>query len=536
MVNDKKQSELLVKNGFIHKNHRFKYVKDKDTGKFKIADPNKFGSLSHVHADEEETEEVNLSGTPKLFRTGYPKPFKRYRLIIESFNMSMEETYYWFLGHIRQDQAFPRVDKIVDVFSASENSAFFGQSAQRLSIQEDRASNFLRGISELVRQLFQIVRELRVIDERLVPYQEWVKKDKNGNTIKSKSADVTLKGIFADFAENKGGQMQPGSLYHLAQTVGYASLPDLFFNTHVYKKEDVDKIVDKMDAFNKNVRNVLKRKLYQFIIWKEKTEVELKTRRNFQIRYLRQHWATIKMYMAWTKPYLRHIKRLTMNEKQLDSPDLIGAFESSMTEVEILAVKPAGGGYNSCILGTFQFNTRPVMQYRQEYQQGPVHVGRITVSLRAYGWTDEQIKNYKSYRIDEDFALLGLVDESVQMAMDELAEDLERYLNEEGKKIFDQEVHGKVAKSTSSDSKKTTITKGKPIRMAGSALEPFTALFGGLWEMFTAFVPVSFSKSTTSSSTPKIDDKKAAAAAKVAEGSMWQAYKNYKKSHGLLSW
>ncbi len=544
MVDDKKQSELLVKNGFISPKHRHKYKKNDVTGKYEIVDSEKYGSLSPDHADEEEAEEVNLSATPKLFKTGYPRPFNRYRLISESFNMSLEETYYWFLNHLRQDQGFPRVDKIIDVFSASENSAFFGQSAQRLSIQEDRASSFLRGISELVRQLFQIVRELRIIDERLVPYSEWVKEGKDGKLIKSKSADVTLKGIFADFAENKGGQMQPGSLYHLAQTVGYASLPDLFFNTHVYRKEDVDKIVDSMKSFNNNVRNVLKRKLYQFIVWKEKTEKELRRRRQFQIRYLRQHWATIKMYMAWTRPYLRHIKRLTMNENQLDSPDLIGAFETSMTEVEILAVKPLGKGMNACVLATFQFNTRPIMQYRQEYQQGPVHVGRVTVTLRAYGWTDEQIKNYNSYRMDEDFQLIGLVDESLRMAMDELAEDLEKYLNEEGKRIFDEDVHSKFGSSSDSGSKSSSAnkpsmsakpSKAKVLRVGGSAVEPFVALFGGLWELFSALIPINFKK-PSKSPKPKFDDGASKKAAKAAEGAMWQAYKNYKKSHGMLAW
>ncbi|MBN1274884.1 hypothetical protein JXA12_01145 [Candidatus Woesearchaeota archaeon] len=522
----------LVEHGFIKSGARSLYKQDEATGKFVIIDAEKHGKPAESHADEEEAEEANISAMgagdfTALIKTGYPAPVKRYRLVYESFNMSLEELYFWFLNHLRQDQGYPRVEKITDIFSASENSAFFGQSAQRLSIQEDRASSFLKGIAELVKQLFQIVRELRIIDERLVPYHDWEVKGEDGKTHHSKAADSTLKGVFADFAENKGGQMQPGSIYHLAQTVGYASLPDLFFNTHVYKKDDVDKVVDGMKQFNANVRNVLKRKIYQFLVWREKTYDELQSRRRFQIKYLRQHWATIKMYMSWTKPYLKHIKRLHMNERQMDSPDLISAFETSMTEIEILCVRPSKTSYHPCVLATFEFSTRPLMQYRQEYQQGPVHVGKGTATLRAYAWTEEQIARYKKLKEDEDRELLYLVDDSVAAAMEELGDDLEKYLNEHGKDVFDRDVHAKFGSSEEPQK------KGK-LKAAPSApvWEPFVAVFSGLWDAFNAVIPVG----GLARKKPSGPSGKPSGAAKIAAGTMWQAFKNYKKAHGLLSW
>jgi len=515
-------SLLLVKNGFIKSSKRYKYDYDKRLERFVPKDIGKLGGYDPKDADEEMAEEVNYFSNGSLQSTGYPKPFKRYRLVYESFNLSMEETYYWILGHIRQDQGFPNVIKITDIFSAAENSAFFGQSAQRLSIQEDRASNFLRTIGQLVKELFQLVRELRIIDERLEPYKEW-EHTVNGETRRSKAADVTLKGVFTDFAENKGGQMQPGSLYHLAQQVGYTTLPDLFFNTHIYDKDNVDTIIDRMDTYNLNVRQVLKRKLYQYLIWKEKTHGELVNRRSFLIRYLRQHWATIKMYMNWTKPYLRHIRRLTMNQDQMDSPDLVSAFETSMTEIEFLATKP-DSGMNQCILATFNFNTRPIMQYRQEYQQGPVHVGRVTFTLRSYAWTDEQIKAYRQMKEDEEKELLGLVDESVAAAMEELGDDLQRYINEEGKDIFDKDLEKKMAKEGPIKFKKLP---------SAPAFEPFTALLGGFKDMFTMFVPIpDFKGGRIKGYNPG----KAKGVASKASKSMWLAYKNYKASHGLMKW
>lgn len=477
--------------------------------------PKEGDSYNESHADEEVAEEVNISLNQQLYKTGYPDPDRRFRLVYEDFNMSLEELYFWSINHIRQDFAFPKMVKITDIFSASENSAMFGQSAQRLSIQEDRASNFLRGISELVRTLFQIVRELRIIDERMDIYDEW----KN-----SKSADATLKGLYADFAENKGGQMQPGSIYSLANQVGYQSLPDLFFNTHVYSMEEIDEVVGDL-KFNTNVKSVLRRKLTQFLKWKENTHKELKSRRKFQIKYLRQHYLTIKTYMAWVKPYLRHIKRLQMNEEHLDSADIISSFETSMQEIEVLAIKPIPkNAANAVVVMNFKFKTRPVLQYQQERSRGPVMVGRGIMTLRSYAWTDEQIENYKKLREEEEFEMMGLVDSQLEDAMDLLGDELQQYLREaRGEKPQEDEEED--------DSKPTFKQR---ITSEQSALDPFISIYKGFKEIGTAFVPGGFT--WTSKKKKKGPDFKEGPALNAANLGMWMVYNNYKKAHSLLSW
>ena len=213
-----------------------------------------------------------------------------------------------------------------------------------------------------------------------------------------------------------------------------------------------------------------------------------------------------------------------MNEEQLDSPDLISSFETSATEIEVLAYKPLPkSDYNACVLMTFKFTTRPILQYRQEYQQGPVHVGRGTMVLRAYGWTDEQIKRYKKMRDSEDLALLGLVDDQLKSAMEMLGEDLDKYIAEaEGTIVED-------------DKKATPGPKSSWEKISGedSVFDPFISLFKGFWDIGKVFVPSQIKKSGKPSSKPKGDPDKAA---KEAAGAMWQVYNNYKKAHGLLSW
>jgi len=121
---------------------------------------------------------------------------------IASSSISIEETYYWLLTYMRQESSFPFINKLTDVFSASEQSAFWGAAQSRIGIQQDRISQYLKGSSEMIKQLFQLVRELRVLDEKLEPRKQWGK---------VRAADVALKGEYTDLVENRGGQVQPGS-------------------------------------------------------------------------------------------------------------------------------------------------------------------------------------------------------------------------------------------------------------------------------------------------------------------------------------
>lgn len=511
-------SKLLVKHGFINANGKGKYKKN-EKGNYESI---KEGKIDPADADMEIAEEVNIQAAMETkftnyLPTGYPTPSKRYRLIVEASKLSIEETYYWLLNYMRESAAFPKIDKLTDIFSASEQSAFWGAAQARLGLQQDRASQYFKGMSEMIKQLFQLVREMRVLDEKLEPRNNWGK---------VKAADVALKGEYSDLVENRGGQIQPGSVYHLAQQVGYATLPDLFFNTQVYKLDDVDKKVDSM-KFNKNVKHVLRRKLYAFVNWKLRTDKELKNRRIFTLRYLRQHWNVIKMYMNWVKPYLRNIARMQMNEEHIKSPDIISAFETSMMEIELLAYKPTQTSYHPCIVATFKYRTRPELSFQQEQyaHKGPIHVGRVEVTFRSYGWSDEQIEAYKNFKRDEDMLLLGLVDESVKAAMDALGEELERYLAESGEKEMEE-----MMKAKDDAGKKKRKEFEKSMGLGVGMLEPFISVFQGFGEMLSIITP-SGGKKKAKKSKGKPD-----AAASTAAAQMYQMYKNYKKGHAMLSW
>ena len=520
MAREDEWGKLLVKHGFISKGAKARYRKT-DKG---IWEPMKGKEIDPKDADMEIAEEVNIQAVldPKFsayLPTGYPDPHKRYVLVVEdrASKISMEETYYWLTNYMKDMSSYPYFEKIIDVFSASEQSAAWGAAQQRMGLQQDRASQYFKGMSEMIKQLFQLVRELRVLDEKMEPRKQWGK---------VKAADVALKGEYTDLVENRGGQVQPGSVYHLAQTVGFTTLPDLFFNTHIYSLDDIDGTVDAL-KFNKNVKSVLRRKLFAFVNWKLRTDKELENRRVFTLKYLRQHWNVIKMYMNWVKPYLRNIARMQMSQEHIDSHHIVSAFETSMTEIELLVHKPSPkGAYHPTIIATFKYRTRPELSFQKDQyaHKGPVHHGRAEVHLRGYAWTKEQIEAYKNYKKDEDMMLLGMVDHSVKDAMDALGEELETYLWEAGEKQFEQK---RKEKEFLEKKKKRQIEQSLGLGM----LDPFLSIFRGIGEILTLFIPSGGGgkKKSKAKGSP-------AAAKKSVASELYMMFKNYKKGHGMISW
>lgn len=473
--------------------------------------------LKEFGFEEEKWEEAK----DNFVGTGFPLPEKRYKIDWQTFNMSIEEPYFWMLNYLRKDMGFTNIIKTVDAFAASENSAFFGVSQMRLGAQQDKISAFLATVGKMTKELFQLVRELRIIDERMDYYRgSWGLNKFDQPTGKGmKEADeITLKGIWVDMVQ--GGAKNPASVFGMAREVGFTSLPDLFFSTHPKNADEVDQVVEKdRGGFNKAVKNVLKRQLVQYLRWKEKTFDELRTRRRFTLQYLRQHYDIIKMYITWVRPYLIHVRRLTLDDNRVFTPDLVSAFEGSMIEVEFLGYKlpteleskKANKQVYSCILAHFIFRTRPSMSYQQEgYQRGPIHVGNMVMDLRLYVWDKKTIDKYLKMKEKEDMDLLRSVSESVKAAMDAMGGELEKYLEEAGEEIKKEKGEGKKEKKPSLVSRfKAEFTGSKPAEEKPK-------------------------KKTKEDAKAKASEK--SRAKKVGKGDIFLCFKNFKKAHGMIMW
>jgi hypothetical protein len=511
----KSKKKLMIKYGFL---------KPKYLSRFAGKSPEQMDKLIagmssdeiNAYADMEKAE----YGYQIFIETGYPNSLVRNHLVFENDRDPVEDVYFFEKDMIRVDFHFPYFHKIIDVFAASQQSSMWGVSEQRLGLQQDKVSQYLRGISEMIKGMFQIVRELRIIDERLSYYED-IEKD----TTKSLASEITLKGIFIDQVE--GGAKNPSSVYGLANTVGFAVLPDFFFRTQVKDINKLDAQIEKIHV-NEKLKEVLKRKLIQFYKWQEHTKKELTSRRNFTIKYLRQHYDTVKLYISWIKPYLRNIERLQHDQKKQDSVDMVSSFEGAMSEIEFLATKPVKDkSVHSCLLLNFLFRTRPSMAYQAEgYQRGPSHVGRVEVTYRAYAWTPQQIANYLKMSEEENMAMLTAIDSSLTEAMDSLGDELFEYLKEAGEKF------GKAGEAK--PSKDTMMGK------LGKTLEPFSYIWKGFTELVGA-TGLSGSLSVEgaqgkplSKGLQKVAARKAAEA--DAKGWVWMAYKNYKKARKMITW
>ncbi|MBR9676311.1 hypothetical protein GOV05_04855 [Candidatus Woesearchaeota archaeon] len=449
--------------------------------------------------------------------SGYPQPIRHYELLIERQGENLESAYYFLYQLIGVDIGH-RIEKIIDTYAASQASSQFGNLQARLSMQQGQISQYLKGISDMVKGLFQLVRELRIIEERLQFYFDTYD-DESGN---KDSSEIVLKGLWVDQVE--GGAKNPSSVYGLAANVGFTILPDLFFRIRVKNAKRIDERVDEL-KFNEKVKEILKRKLRQYHEWKKRTFSELKTRKQFLIKYLRQHYESIQLYISWIKPYLRNVKNLQMAKKLESNNELISSFESNISEIEFLGIKKGKGGYNSVAVVNMLHRSRPELNYHaQEYQnKGPTHTGKLRLNIRGYAWTDKQIEDYKEYKLNEDLELLSTVDESIQAAMDALGDDLKKYLKTKGEEID-----------------KPITSKKKKVRQPGAA-DPFLSVFKGFAELGRSFFPAKPKSDGSGEKKPTKKDvwqskKDIVGSVKTAEVVTWLAFKNFKKGNGMLTW
>jgi hypothetical protein len=519
-----KKSRLLVKYGFIKESYRGEFAgkTEAEMEKFLLKKEKK-DKKEIIKLADMETHEI----ARKVFdETGYPKPYGHNHIIFESNQDIIEESYFWHKYHLRTDMGFTEFHKITDVFSASPNSSFWGSVEQRIGLQQDKAAQFLRGVSEMTKAMFQIVRELRIIDQRLTYYKDI----KKGNKL-AKTSEITLKGVYIDQVE--GGSKNPSSVYGLANTVGFSILPDIFFRTKIDKLEDMDEQIEKI-PFNDKVKEVLKRKLRQFYEWKERTQSELEQRRRFTISYLRQHYDTIKLYISWIMPYLRNIERLKQDQEKFNDTDMVSAFETSLIEVEFLAAKKMKT-VKPVIDIRFLFRSSPEMNHTKDmYHRGPTHMGRVEMDIRGYLWTDQQITNYKKMKEEEGLMLLSNIDSSLNEALDSLGDELHKYLEEAKDKLIPKKVEEEEEEKEKTSLKKGFKTAFAPVTAIGSGLkelflEPFG--LGGLTEFDFSSIFSGKEKSEFLSY-----DKAYKSAKSVVHGVLWLSFKNFKKAHKMITW
>ncbi|MBI4153945.1 hypothetical protein HY501_01285 [Candidatus Woesearchaeota archaeon] len=263
---------------------------------------------------------------------------------------------------------------------------------------------------------------------------------------------------------------------------------------------------------NKKNLNLLADKLYAYYNWKENTYKELKYTHNYRLKYLKQHYSVIKLYMNWLRPYLSTVQRLQMKGALTDA-DLVSAFETSKIQLELMAYKTSGKKYLPVVLVKFEHVTRPELIYTPQGQRQPVHMGRTEILIEPYVATKEQIEAYKAKQDKEDLEILGHIFE----AMNALREDLEKFLIDADKLL----------------EKEKNDERLDPPRPAGGLLEPYVSLLKGVREFLPGGKKKDGKKEDKMSAIELRNEKKSAE--KTAAMGAWLVYDIFKKAHGYYN-
>lgn len=536
------EEELLVMYGFTKESAKGKYKGSPEEIKEYLEKLKKEEGVKKVKEQISEDADTDFMELAKdqMVKVSYPKPLNKYYLVYENFHTSIEPIYFWSLDFLQKDLGFPNVYKLTDVFTAAEHSSFYGAAAQRLGLAQDKVQSYLALIGQFVRNdLFQLVRDLRWIDER-IKYHE----DARAGV---EAAEITLKGIWVDLVDGKvQGQQVTANIFQMAQQLQFTSLPDFFFSIHPKNAEEVDKLVDSAGIPTKTVKNVLKRKLHQYIVWKDANFKELKQRKLFELKYLRQHYNILKMYLAWLKPYLHHAERLKEDLSKISSAELISSFEGSLVEIEILgsAIPKGNKKYYSCILLTFNYRTRPSMDYTDasRYHRGPLHVGETTITWRAYAWTEEQINNFIKLKERMDLMSLGEIDNTIKSTIDAIGEDLWKYLKQAEEEIsYSEQEISEIAGKTgiSREEVREVLQRKKPKKEEKKPgfFDPFISIGKGFKEMFNLSLPkLELGNKKKIQKNKKEEEEEKKRAEKQAKSLLWAHYEVFKKAHGMLTW
>lgn len=379
----------------------------------------------------------------------------KYKVYIESPQQGVEPFYFWILSFMQKAKlglGLERIEKIKDVFSASETSAYWGDVEARRAIQQDRFEKYMTNVGAMTKSLIQMLRDLRILEERL----DYYKKADTGD----EGAMTALKTIWTDLVEGKS----PTSVFALAGQPGYVTLPDLFFSNKAKKIEEIDKYVKGLEM-NERVRSILKQKLEKFLLWKEHTFKELDQRQKFQLKYLRQHMQVINLYLAWLKPYLVNIKKL--QTVSTSRAELVKAFDTSVIELELLGIsgkKPKAEpditdpSLKSVIRVKFDFTAIPQIAYQEGAAKGAIHIGKTVITIEGFVATEKYIQEYIKKQDEENFEILKSVNESIEA----MKEELDKYLG----------LAGQLEKKEEKKEEKEGF------------FEPFKAIYKGFKEIF----------------------------------------------------
>ncbi len=374
----------------------------------------------------EDTSEIIAKINPQ-----YKTPIWEHSLVYDSPAEQLEPVYFWIL-EFTKDLGF-KVEKLVDNFSASPGSGYFGEMGGRAKIMQEEGMKIMGTVGAMVKSLINLLYDLKEFEIRLKQYDIAKSKD-------PKEAEAGILGLKQIWLE-KVDKQKIGSIDALTMQLGYTTLRDAFMVAKT--PEDVDK----MDL-NDRVKRLLKLRVAEFLAWKYSSEAELRKRFEVEKAWVKSQVGTLKLYARWAKPYLKATEELMMKEKARE-PALVKAFNIILLELCILGknkidiVKEVDAGnlpkafrnlklkrdYHACILIDFVFRGTP-----SRTQTGYILAGRTEVNFKAFALNDDELKVLNKELEKTDFSdALRLVETITEESLSQMLEDIEHFIGKEKK-------------------------------------------------------------------------------------------------------
>ena len=430
-----------------------------------------------------------------------------YKLTYDSFSEGLEPIYFWILDFMR-DKApgglGMTIKKGIEGYEASIGSGYFGEIGARATQMQQKAAEYLGAINTVIKSILNLVYDLNEFEIRLKNYDHY----KSKNEQEKVTAMYALKGIWMDNVDVRAGR---GSVNSLTQELNFATLRDAFF---IY---GTPAEVNKADL-NDRVKRILVQKLGLFNDWRERSELEIRNRFTVEKAYLKSQVGTLKLYSSWVKPYLVAAQKLKM--KEFNTPDIVSSFsnlEMSLTLYGSKEVKPESvkasfkkiktdRKYYSVVKADLHFRTIPTAVEGRGGRHY-VHGGRIEMVFTSYMMDDIELNAIESQELYED---LDLVEKWVNVSLETLAKDVERYINEN--------VSGEKKEEKKSITKKPVLDN------------PFKGALSGFGEILYPFMSIIKPVPKTSF----LEKETLNAAQSQADKLCYLIYYVYKKAHGMI--
>lgn len=464
------------------------------------------------------------------------KAVVQYTLVYDSLSEGLEPVYFWLLDFMQDKGPGGQgmsVKKGAEQFEASASSGYFGELGQRATLMQKQAMEYLGAINQVIKSIIQLIYDLKEFEIRLKMYDDL----KLDNEETRRAASYALKGVWMDQVDIRKGK---GSINMLVQDLSFVTLRDAFFvinEISLYeikdekkRQEEILKEVKNLDL-NERVKNVLAKKVYEYLQWKSLSEKEIRNRFNVEKAYLKSQFGTLKLYASWVKPYLLTAQKLKMTE--FNTANIIAAFSNMEMHLSLIGKREvSANSAESKLPANYKFIEKDIQKYYYvlmvdmifrsvpsavQGQSGRhyVHSGRTDIEFKSFVMTKEEADALDAMELYED---LDLVEDWVQNSLDAVKEDLDHFLEDKKPPVDSKE------NKEDKKKKKKKLLEGFDNPFSGVLKGGGSSLLGPAKEFFKSTPP--------SEIYSKIVE---AEAKEKAEKSCFLVYNLYKKSHGMLS-